>query len=55
MYLLLSLLAKDDLNEWINKDSDPRKVAKKAVTNLVMEKAKDYPEPKPAFMQLEFE
>lgn len=49
------ILGKDDLNEWISKDSDPRKVAKKAVTNLVMEKAKDYPEPKPAFMQLEFD
>ena len=49
------ILAKDDLNEWINKDSDPRNVAKKAVTNLVMEKAIDYPDPNPAFMQLEFE
>lgn len=28
------------------------KIARKALTNMVMEKSKDYPEPKPEFMQL---
>ena len=31
---------------------DPRRIAKKALTNMVMEKAIDYPEPKPEFMQI---
>ena len=28
------------------------KIAKKALMNMVMEKSKDYPEPKPEFMQI---
>ncbi len=46
------ILAKDNLKEWIHPDGDPKKIAKLALTNMVMEKAVDYPEPKPAFMQI---
>jgi hypothetical protein len=31
---------------------DLGRIAKKALTNMVMEKAVDYPEPKPEFMQI---
>ena len=31
---------------------DPSRIAKNALTNMVMEKAIDYPESKPAFMQI---
>ncbi len=31
---------------------DPSRIAKNALTNMVMEKAIDYPEPKPDFMQM---
>ena len=46
------ILGKDSLREWVRPDSNPSRIAKKALTNMVMEKAKDYPEPKPAFMQI---
>ena len=43
---------KDSLREWVRPDGDPGKIARKALTNMVMEKAIDYPEPKPDFMQI---
>ena len=45
------MLGEENLKEWIRPDGDPRRIAEQALTNLIMEKAKDYPEPKPAFMQ----
>ena len=44
------ILGKENLKEWIRPDSDPRSIAEQALTNMVMVKAKDYPEPVPAFM-----
>ena len=46
------ILGKDSLREWVRPDGDPGRIAKKALTNMVMEKAIDYPEPKPGFMQI---
>ena len=46
------ILGKDSLREWVRPDGDPRSIVKKALTNMVMEKAVDYPEPKPEFMQI---
>ena len=46
------ILGKDSLRDWVRPDSDPSRIAKKALTNMVMEKAKDYPDPKPEFMQI---
>lgn len=46
------ILCKDSLKEWIRPNSDPNRIAKMALTKMIMEKAKDYPEPKPAFMQI---
>lgn len=46
------ILGKDSLSEWIRPDGDPNKIAKMALTKMIMEKATDYPEPKPAFMQI---
>ena len=46
------ILGKESLNDWIRPNGDPRSVAKKALTKMIMEKAKDYPEPKPGFMQI---
>lgn len=40
-----------NLSEWINPYANPFKTAEKALTNMIMEKAKNYPEPKPNFMQ----
>ena len=37
------ILGKESLSEWIRPDGDPRSIAEKALTNMVMEKAKDYP------------
>ena len=44
------ILGKESLNDWIRPNADPQSVAKKALTKMIMEKAKDYPEPKPAFI-----
>ena len=46
------ILGKDSLSEWIRPNGDPNKIAKMALTKMIMEKAVDYPEPKPAFMQI---
>ena len=46
------ILGKESLREWVRPDGDPSRIAKKALTNMVMEKAIDYPEPKPEFMQI---
>ena len=46
------ILGKDSLRDWVRPDGDPRSIVKKALMNMVMEKAKDYPEPKPEFMQI---
>ena len=46
------ILGKDSLREWIRPNGDPSKIAKLALTKMIMEKAKDYPEPKLAFMQI---
>ena len=45
------ILGKENLRAWIRPDSDPRSIADQALTNMVMEIAKDYTEPLPAFMQ----
>ena len=36
------ILGKDSLREWIRPNGDPYKVAKMALTKMIMEKAKDY-------------
>ncbi len=46
------ILGKDSLREWVRPDGDPSRIAKKALTNMIMEKAVDYPETKPEFMQI---
>ena len=46
------MLGKENLKEWIRPDGDPRSIAERALTNMVMEKAKDYPEPIPAWRQV---
>lgn len=46
------ILGKDSLRDWVRPDGDPSRIAKKALTNMVMEKAVDYHEPKPGFMQI---
>ncbi len=46
------ILGKEHLREWIRPDGDPGSIATKALTKMVVEKAKDYPEPKPVFMLL---
>ena len=46
------ILGKDSLSEWIRPNGDPSRIAKMALTKMIMEKATDYPEPKPAFMQI---
>lgn len=38
------ILGKDSLSEWIHPNGDPDKIAKTALTKMVMEKARDYPE-----------
>ena len=45
------ILGKESLNDWIRPNGDPQSIAKKALTKMIMEKAKDYPEPKPDFMR----
>lgn len=46
------ILGKDSLSEWIRPNGDPNRIAKMALTKMIMEKATDYPEPKPEFMQI---
>ena len=46
------ILGKENLRERIRPDGDPGRIAKNALTNMVMEKSKDYPEPKPDFMKI---
>lgn len=46
------ILGKDSLCEWVRPDGDPGRIARKALKNMVMEKSKDYPEPKPDFMKI---
>ena len=46
------ILSKENLKEWIRPDGNPHNIAERALTNMVMEKAKDYPETVPAFMQI---
>ena len=38
------ILGKEWVRDWVRPDSDPQKITQKALTNLIMEKAKDYPE-----------
>ena len=45
------ILGKESLTDWIRPNGDPQSIAKKALTKMIMEKAKDYPEPKPDFMR----
>ena len=45
-------LQKNTLQEWIRPDGDPDSIAAKALTKMVAEKAKDYPDPVPAFIQV---
>lgn len=46
------ILGKDTLADWIRPNGNPHSIAKKALTKMIMEKAKDYPEPKPDYMKL---
>ena len=46
------ILGKENLNDWIRPNGDPHSIAERALTNMVMEKAKDIPEPVPTFMQI---
>lgn len=46
------ILGKEHLREWIRPDGDPGSIAAKALTKMVIEKAKYYPEPMHEFMQL---
>ena len=46
------ILGKESLRDWIRPYGDPIRIVKKALTDMVMEKAGDYPDPKPAFMQI---
>lgn len=48
------MLGKENLKEWIRPDGDPSSIAERALTNLVMEKAKENPDPEPDFMQICF-
>lgn len=48
------ILGKDSPSEWIRSNGDPNKIAKMALTKMIMDKAKDYPEPKPTFMQIKY-
>ena len=45
------ILGKEHLREWIRPDGDPDSIAAKALTKMIVKKAKAYPEPVPAFMQ----
>lgn len=45
------ILGKDSLSEWIRPNGDPNKIAKMALTKMIMEKAADIPDPMPSFMQ----
>ena len=45
------ILVKDSLSEWIRPNGDPSRIAKMALTKMIMEKAKDIPDPVPSFMQ----
>ena len=46
------ILGKEKLKDWIRPDGDPHSIAERALTNMVMEKARDIPQPMPAFMQI---
>lgn len=46
------ILSKESLRDWIRPYGDPSRIVKKALTKMVMEKAGDYADPKPAFMQI---
>ena len=46
------ILGKDSLNEWIRPDGNPGRIAKTALTKVLMEKAKDDNEPEQTFMQI---
>ncbi len=46
------ILGKDSLSEWIRPNGDPNRIAKTALTKMIMEKAADYPESKPEFMRI---
>lgn len=37
------ILGKESLSEWIRPDGDPRSIAEKALTNMVVENAAEYP------------
>ena len=47
------ILGKEDLKEWIRPDTDPASISKRALTNMVLEKAGNYPDSLPAYMQSE--
>ncbi len=46
------ILSKEWLRDWVRPDSDPRRIAQKALSNMIVEKARDYPEPKPDYMKI---
>ena len=46
------ILGKESLRDLVRPYGDPSRIVKKALTKMVMEKAGDYADPKPAFMQI---
>ena len=46
------ILGREDLKEWVHPDGDPSRIAKKALTNMVMDKVTVNPEPKAEFRQI---
>ena len=46
------ILGKDSLRDWVRPYGDPSRIVRMALTDMVMEKAGDYADPKPAFMQI---
>lgn len=46
------ILGKENLQGWIRPDSDPASISERALTNMIMERAKDNPKSNPAFMQI---
>ena len=43
-FKLIVFYNKDSQSEWIHTNGDPNKIAKMALTKMVMEKAFDYPD-----------
>ena len=49
-FKLIIFYNKDSLSEWVHPNGDLNKIAKMALTKMVMEKAIDYPDSEPEFL-----